>query len=360
LLSASSPSAISWIGTIQGFLLIVFGILSGPLYDLGYIKALIAAGLVLVVGGLIAVSFATEYYQVFLSLGLTVGLGSGCMFVPSLAIAASYFTTKRPLATGVTAAGGSVGGVLFATIFRHLLDQAGYDWACRVLGLILAAVLILSLVIARPLRPVPAAMRRRLIDGSALRDPTFLLFSLSMFFVFIGLYVPFFYVPQYAQDVLDTGPQLAFYLLAIQNAGSVLGRILPALVAVRWGPFPVLIAAVCLCSVLCFAWIGIDSLVGIVVFAVLYGFFSGAVVSLPAPALVVISPDLRVVGSRLGMSFSFAGFGLLIGNPIAGLIVSQVRGFVGIAAFTGAVMLVGCAVLSLAFVWHSYTKRQAE
>jgi MFS family permease len=70
---------------------------------------LIYVGTFLTVFGLMMASLATQYYQVFLSLGVCVGLGSGCLFVPSVAIAAAYFTTKRAAATGLVASGGSIG-----------------------------------------------------------------------------------------------------------------------------------------------------------------------------------------------------------------------------------------------------------
>src|SRR4051794_9486812 len=40
----SDPSAISWIGSIQAFLLLFCGVISGPLFDKGYMKSLIATG----------------------------------------------------------------------------------------------------------------------------------------------------------------------------------------------------------------------------------------------------------------------------------------------------------------------------
>lgn len=54
-------------------------------------------------------SLVGEYYQAFLAQGLVVGLGAGFLFVPSLAIVATYFSTKRAMATGITSAGGSIG-----------------------------------------------------------------------------------------------------------------------------------------------------------------------------------------------------------------------------------------------------------
>ena len=108
-LASEAPSNISWIGTVQGFLLIIVGVITGPLYDMGYLHVLISVGSVLIVLGLMMTSIATQYYQIFLALGICVGLGAGCLFVPSVAIVATYFTTKRAAATGLTAAGGSVG-----------------------------------------------------------------------------------------------------------------------------------------------------------------------------------------------------------------------------------------------------------
>ena len=44
-----------------------------------------------------------------LAQGLVVGVGDGCLFLPSVAIVSQYFTTKRALATGVAAAGSGLG-----------------------------------------------------------------------------------------------------------------------------------------------------------------------------------------------------------------------------------------------------------
>jgi MFS family permease len=110
LLSSSSPSAISWIGTVQAWLLIVIGVLSGPLFDLGYFRSMLLVGNFLVVFGIMMLSLSTTYWQVFLSQGLCMGLGAGLLYIPSLALVGIWFDKKRALALGIVMSGIAVGG----------------------------------------------------------------------------------------------------------------------------------------------------------------------------------------------------------------------------------------------------------
>ena len=57
-------------------------------------------------------SLSTEYYQIILSQGVCLGIGSGILYVPSLALVAASFTTKRPLAVTLVTAGSSIGMVI--------------------------------------------------------------------------------------------------------------------------------------------------------------------------------------------------------------------------------------------------------
>lgn len=104
-----SPSDISWIGSIQAALLMFVGIFAGPLYDYGYLRTLVLTGSFLVIFGMLMTSLCTEYWQLLLAQGIVIGIGSGCLFVPSVAFLPSYFTAKRALAMGIAACGSNVG-----------------------------------------------------------------------------------------------------------------------------------------------------------------------------------------------------------------------------------------------------------
>lgn len=95
LLKSSTPSAISWIGSIQGFLLLFVGVFCGRAFDGGYFYHVASLGVFLSVFGMMMTSLATQYWQVFLAQGVCLGLGSGCLFTPGISLVGQYFSTKR-------------------------------------------------------------------------------------------------------------------------------------------------------------------------------------------------------------------------------------------------------------------------
>lgn len=337
-----SPSDISWIGTFQGFFLLLVGSIAGPIYDKGYLRSLVISGSFFIVFGLMMTSISTEYYQVFLAQGVTVGLGCGLLLIPGLAVIAQYFTTKRALTIGIAASGGSVGALLYPIIFKRLQVQISFGWATRVIGFIALGTLIFSICFIKSRVP-PRKTSRALIDMAAFRSPSFLIFTLGLFLYFMGIYFPFFYVSTWAQHYLGTDDETSFYLFSILNAGSMFGRIVPGLAADKLGSMNLHVPVILLTGMLSFAWIGVHNFGELVVFCIFYGFFSGAAVSLPGTIIVHIAPELNMVGTWMGMCFGLASIGLLIGNPIAGAILaaSPDGSFVPAQCFSGAVVLAG-------------------
>jgi MFS family permease len=68
--------------------LLFSGLVTGPLFDYGFLRPLLLIGSLLEVFGLMMISLSSNYYQVFLSQGICVGLGGGMLYVPSVAAAA--------------------------------------------------------------------------------------------------------------------------------------------------------------------------------------------------------------------------------------------------------------------------------
>lgn len=100
----------STIGSLQSFVMVFLGLFSGPLFDKGHFRLLLGIGSLLIVLGTIVQGFCVEYWQLLLSQGVCIGLGMGCLAVPSVAVASSWFTTKLPLANGIVVSASGFGG----------------------------------------------------------------------------------------------------------------------------------------------------------------------------------------------------------------------------------------------------------
>jgi len=95
------------------------------------------------------------------------------------------------------------------------------------------------------------------------------------------------------------------------------------------------------------AWPYLRGSGAIIAFALSYGFFSGAFLSLVSPCVAVLTKDMSVMGMRMGLVFALSGFGLLTGNPLAGILVSTVS-YKAAAVWALAAMGLGAGILGVA------------
>lgn len=104
-------------------MVLLMGSVSGPSFDRGYLKTLIAIGTLLITFGHMMLSLTHTYWQSLLAQGFCIGIGSGCLYIPSLAIMPQYFTSHIGLALGVAASGSSVGGIIYPIMFYKLIGM---------------------------------------------------------------------------------------------------------------------------------------------------------------------------------------------------------------------------------------------
>ncbi|KAJ5086064.1 hypothetical protein N7532_010835 [Penicillium argentinense] len=342
--AGASSSSIAWIGSLQSFLLMLIGVITGPLFDAGYFRALIGFGGFMLPFGLMMTSISSKYWHLILAQGICVGLAAGCLFVPSVAILPQYFRRRRGLANGLAASGSSIGGVVYPIMFHKLQQNVGYAWATRVIGFLCFGTICVSLSIMR-VRFKPKD-KRKLYQLSAFKDLGYCLFTVAMFLGFLGFYNFLYYVQPYAIDTGIVDSNLGFYLVSMLNAASTFGRIAPNFLADHTGPLNMLSPAVTVTSILAFVWISVDTTAGIIILAIFYGFFSGGFVSLPPVVMASMTADVRDLGTRLGMVFAITSIGLLIGTPIGGAILGDTGKYIGVQLFT-ACCLVGSAILMI-------------
>lgn len=284
--------------------------------------------------------------QILLAQGFCIGLGGGISYIPALAVVSTSFTTKRPIAIGCASIGSSVGAVIFPIIFRQLQPKIGFPWAVRCIGFVslLMAIIACSILCRQPGQKSRA---RSLVDWTAFREPPFMLFSLSLTCAMLAYYVPIFYVASYAQTVIKTTTNLAFYMVAIVNGSSVFGRIVPNLLVGYVKPIAMLMFCVTASAIAMFTWIATSNIPGFIIWACYWGILSGVLVTGPSSIIAhpVFCPNPNYMGTRLGMMWGISSFGALAGTPIAGALVNlETASFLRAQVFAGC-MMIGAMVM---------------
>ncbi|KAH7395558.1 MFS monocarboxylate transporter-like protein [Cadophora sp. MPI-SDFR-AT-0126] len=347
-LSNKSASDISWLGSFNLFCMFGGTIVVGYLNDKYGPRILLPTGPVIIVFAIFMTSLCKQYYQFFLAQGLLFGLGLSIAVLPAFAIIPRYFTKHRGLALGITVSGSSMGGVIWPITLRNLFSDVGFGWGVQICAFMMLPLLSLAILTIRV--PISAASPngkhiKAKPDISVVKNPILILLAAGLFFVYLGLFSPFFYITSWTTS-LGRDPDMGFYMVSIINAASLFGRILPGLWADRIGAYNIIIISAGLSGVICMCWTEAKSIGGIVVLSLAYGFASGAVIGLQgACAAVIAKPEQYgiVMGFTMGC-LSIAG---LTGSPINGQILSR-WDYLGLSLFSGLVMLVGMFILILA------------
>jgi predicted MFS family arabinose efflux permease len=141
--------------------------------------------------------------------------------------------------------------------------------------------------------------------------------------------------------MLDIPQKTSINLLLVLNGTGIVARLIPNMAAQRWtGPFNLIIIYLIANAVVLFAWIAVDSLVALWVWAVVYGCTAAGIHALFPVCLTSLTNDPKKFGARNGMGFATVGFAVLTGPPIAGALVERAGGsYVGLQCFAAGTMV---------------------
>ncbi|KUL84253.1 hypothetical protein ZTR_06960 [Talaromyces verruculosus] len=361
LLNQYSASTIAWIPSLQIFFMFAMGPIIGQLYDRYGPRYLLLAGSLLHVFGLMMASISKEYYQVLLSQGVVSAIGVATAFQPSLNVIPGWFDKKRGIAYGIAASGSSIGGIIFPIMVQKLIVQVGYGWSMRIAAfMILGLLTIANLTIKSRLPPQPRNMTREELVQPFREFSTVTVIAGFLFLTF-GVFIPIDYV---VAEALGTGmdPNLAQYLLAMLNAGSLFGRLIAGALADTLGAYNIFSFVCYVSGILVLAlWIPASGNAAVIAFAVIFGFTSGAYASLIANLIVKISPNFKVIGYRTGLAFLFGSIGGLTTNPIAGAILQRDNGsYTGMKIFSGVCVMIGTTLVFVARLHQTKFKLLAK
>lgn len=72
-------------------------------------------------GVLIAASFSTDIWHLFLTQAVFFGVGMGFLFAGSVGAISQWFAKRRSVATGTTATGSGIGGLAFSLLIHAII-----------------------------------------------------------------------------------------------------------------------------------------------------------------------------------------------------------------------------------------------
>ncbi|KAJ4045800.1 hypothetical protein NW761_007818 [Fusarium oxysporum] len=351
LLSQYSSSTIAWIPSLQIFFMMGTGPIIGALHDNYGPRYLILVGSILHVFGLMMASISTEYYQILLSQGVCSAIGVSAIFQPALSTIHGWFDSKRGAAFGILSTGSSLGGVIFPIMVSRLIAKVGYGWSMRICAFMILGLLIIANLTVKSFHP-PRPQR---VSGTQLlrpfREPEFIFVILGFFCIDFGIFVPINFLPLQGLEA-GVAPHLVEYLIPILNAASLFGRMFSGVMGDKIGRYNIFIIVCYLTAIWILAlWIPCNTTAGIVAFAALFGFCSGAYVSLIGPLVAQISP-FHEIGFRTGIVLAISSIGGLTTNPINGEIISKPDGWTGMKAFAGVFCVLGTTFILSARVYR--------
>lgn len=399
-----TASEIGWVFSLYLFFVFFIGIQVGPIFDRYGPRYLVALGSVLSVASVLLLGLCEEYYQILLCYSVLGGLGGALLNTPAYACIAHFFNVRRGLATGIASTSGGIGGIAFPILLQQLLPRVGFAWSTRILGFILLGLSVPANLWLRTRLPLPGvndcepedgaapdavpdvtaedptlandgtassvhtgvtgrsglsrvistgtrASRRRALpsvwpDFTIFRDRSYAAATLGIFFMEWGIFVPLTFIVSYATAHQQNTNQ-AYTLLSLLNAGSVLGRFLPGLLADKLGRFNVIIVTIGLSSaVVLGVWLpAADSRATLIAFAVLFGFASGSNLGLIAVCLGQLCEPSQY-GRFYSTAMMVASFGTLSSVPIGGAILgdgmTQGR-WMGLIVFSGVSYMIALA-----------------
>ncbi|KAH8834675.1 MFS general substrate transporter [Flagelloscypha sp. PMI_526] len=346
-----SPSNIAWIGSIQAFMLFFPGLFGGALFDAGWFRLplfLSSAGLVLFT---FLLGQATKYYQFVLCQGIASGFAGGMLFSPVMTVVGHWWFKKRGLVFGLIMLGSSIGGVTIPIMVRRLIHQIGFPWTMRTLGFLFFGLLIIpNLTLKRRLPTQPKKGLKAIWDHTIFsQNLKYSLYILGGFFAFLGLYVVMIFLDISA--VTHGVPEgFSFYLIAILNGVSGVGRMVAGKLSDKYGPGNAVIPSLLGSAAITFAFPFAKHKADFILIAVFFGLVSGGFIAtfmLP----VYVFGEMKDLGKRMGMGMTFISFAALGGTPIAGELIHR-YGYTAAGYFGGATMATGVLIIVVVRYMH--------
>jgi MFS family permease len=306
--------------TVLSFFL---GPVTGRLADRIGPRPVVAAGAVLMAGGLLASARAQWFPLLYLTFGVCVGAAVACTYVPSIAAVGESFKVERDMALGIAITGTGLGTLIGAPAAAQLIHFYGWREAFEVFGWVSLAVL---LACAALLKRPPVVRKQATVDvWSTMRSRTFGLLYAGLGFRGIALYITIVFLPVFATD-LGYSHRTAAGLIGYLGVASIAGRFGLNAIAPRFGLMNTYLASCVIVLVACVIWVMSHGYWTLVAFALAMGVGYGANAAM-TPAVVASKFGIEALGRLLGWLYTSFGLACFAGPPLAGVLADRTHDF---------------------------------
>ena len=155
-------------------------------------------GGVISVSGLLASSFNTSIYGMFLSYSLVWGTGSSLCYASTYVVVDQLFHKHLAFAMGFLAAGSGVGGLVMSPSTESMLEAFGWKTTMRILAILALCLIIAAVTYREPIQSQERTSSKRswrqLFDCSIWCIPAFTMLTISLAIFNFGYYTPIIHV----------------------------------------------------------------------------------------------------------------------------------------------------------------------
>uniref|UniRef100_A0A3Q3B4G7 Solute carrier family 16 member 3b n=1 Tax=Kryptolebias marmoratus TaxID=37003 RepID=A0A3Q3B4G7_KRYMA len=316
--------------------------------------------------GMILASFSTSIIHIYLSTGVITGLGLALNFQPSLIMLNRYFSEKRPLANGLSAAGSPVALCCLSPLGQVLQYQYGWRGGFLILGGLLLNCCVCG-ALMKPLVPPKSAQKKelgedddkeqeaernkkkakpKLLDFSVFKDRGFLIYTVAASIMVLGLFVPPVFVVSYAKELGNEDTKSAL-LLTILGFVDMFARPLCGVIAgMQWvRPRCVYFFGFAMIFNGTADLIGSQDYPSLVAFCIFFGISYGMVGALQFEVLMAIVGTEKF-SSAIGLVLLMEAIAVLVGPPGAGRLLDATKNYMYVFLLAGCEVAVSAVVLT--------------
>lgn len=389
----ASNSETSWVPSIMTSVLHAGGPFCSVLVERFGCRATVMLGGVLSGLGMTASSFTQSISQLYITAGVITGLGFCFCFQPAVTILGHYFVRRRAFANAMSSTGTALGLCTLPVLGNYLHSELGWRGSFLVLGAVLLNCCVCGAVM-RPLQPpkrrgqplmnhgppppekeekgkgwvrstcsfLMASIRKHMAFDQLYNNSRYCVYAIGITWMMLGFVVPLVYLVPYATaNNMEQGR--AALLLSILGIVNIAVRPPFAIMFnTAWfkGRHVYVFASALLVnglsnSICCIG----PSFTVLVVYVSVYGLSMSVVGSLMFTVLMDIV-EMSRFPSALGLLAIMESITLLIGPPLAGVLVDRTGQYFHVFFACSAVVASSAVFLMVSFWWLDKRGRKAS